>query len=77
MQTGTGLPLNDFSWMSPAPDNVGVTAVNNTAGTLFGRSRGPHHRTATGATAAEWAAPMHPLDEAVVLLAWRGSTCGH
>ena len=34
------LPLNGFSWASPAPDIVGVAAVNNTAETLFGRSRG-------------------------------------
>ena len=29
MQTGKGVPLNDFSWASPAPDVVGVAAVNN------------------------------------------------
>ena len=68
MQTGTGLPLNAFSWASPAPDNVGIVAVNNTAGTLFGRSRGPSQRAATGATAVEWAALMHAKDEVVVLL---------
>ena len=45
--------------------------MNNTAGMLFGRSRGSRHRTVTGATAVEWAAPMHVVDEVVVLL-WRG-----
>ena len=76
VQTGTGLPLNAFSWASPAPNIVGVAAVNNTAGTLFGRSRGSRHRTATGATAVEWAAPMHAVDEVVVLLGG-GGACGH
>ena len=47
VQTGTGLLLNAFSWASTAPDIVGVAAVNNTGGTLFGRS-----------PAVEWAAPM-------------------
>ena len=42
--------------------------MNNTAGTLFGRGRQPRHRMATGATAVEWAASMHPVDEVVVLL---------
>ena len=71
MQTGTGLLLNAFSWASPAPDIVGVAAVDNTAGTLFGRSCGPHHRTATGTTAVKWkawVALMHPVDEVAVLL---------
>ena len=76
VQTGTGLPLNAFSWASPAPDIVGVAAVNNTAGTLFGRSRGPLHRAATGATAVEWAALMHAKDKVVVLLGG-GGACGH
>ena len=35
---------------------------------LFGRSRGPRHRAATGATAVEWAASMHATDELVMLL---------
>ena len=43
-------------------------AVNNTARTLFGRSRGPGHRTATGATASKQAALMPPVHEVVVLL---------
>ena len=72
VQTGTGLPLNDFSWASPAPDNVGVAAVNNTAGTLFGRSRGSLHRTATAPPAVEWEALMHVEDEVVVLLGGGG-----
>ena len=68
VQTGEGLPLNGFSWATLAPDIVGVAAVNITAGTLFGRSRGPRHRTVTGSAAVEWAASMHPEDEVVVLL---------
>ena len=76
MQTGIGLPLDDFSWASLGPDNVGVAAVNNTAGTLFGCSRGPLHRAATGATSVEWAALMHAEDEVVVLLGG-GVACGH
>ena len=68
VQTGTGLPLNAFSWASPAPDIVGVAAVNNTAGMLFGRGCQPRHRTATGVTALEWAVSMHPGIEVVVLL---------
>ena len=58
VQTGTDLPLNAFSWASPAPDIVG----------LFGCSRGPRHRAATGATAVKWAVSMHTVDEVVVLL---------
>ena len=50
VQTGTGLLLNAFSWASLAPNIVGVAAVNNTAGMLFGRSHGPRHRAATRAT---------------------------
>ena len=42
--------------------------MNNTAGMLFGRSRGPCHRTAVEATAAERAVSMQPMDEVVVLL---------
>ena len=49
-------------------DIVRVAAMSNTAGTLFGRSRGPRHRTTTDATVVEWAAPMHPVDEMIVLL---------
>ena len=41
---------------------------NNTDGTLFGRSRGPGHRTAAGAMAAERVAPMQLVDKLVVLL---------
>ena len=41
--------------------------MNITAGTLFDRSRGPHHRAMTGSAAVEWAA-SHPVDEVVVLL---------
>ena len=41
-QTGTDLPMNVPSRASHAPDIVGVAAVSNTAGTLFGRSRGSH-----------------------------------
>ena len=62
VQTGKGLPLNDFSSESQAPGVVGVAAVNNTAGTLFGCSCGPRQRTARGATAVEWAASMHTAD---------------
>ena len=29
VQTGKGLPLNDFSWAPPALDVVGVATVNN------------------------------------------------
>ena len=68
MQTVTGLTLNAFCWASQAPYSVWVAAVNNTAGTLFGRSRGPCHRVAMGATAVECAALMHAEDEVVVLL---------
>ena len=59
VQTRTVIPLNVFSWASPAPNNVGIAAANNTAGTLFGRSRGPLYRAATGATAVEWEVLMH------------------
>ena len=72
VQTGTGLPLNAFSWTRPAPAIVRVTAVNNAAGTLFGHSRGPQHRATTGATAVEWAAPMHTAVEVVMLSSLRG-----
>ena len=41
--------------------------MNNTSGALFGRSRGPFHRAAPGATAVEWAALMHAEDEVLVL----------
>ena len=68
MQTGASISLNVFSWASPASDTAGVAAVNNTAGTLFGRSRRPRHCTAMGATAVKWAASMHPMEEVVVLL---------
>ena len=68
MQTGTGLPLNAFRWASSAPNKVGVATVNNTAGTLFGRSRGPRHRAAMRATTVESAALICPEDEVVVLL---------
>ena len=68
VQTGEGLPLNVFSWASLAPDIVGLAAVNSIAGTLFGFSCRPRHRTATGATAVEWAALMDLMDEVVVLL---------
>ena len=71
MQTGEGLPLNGFSWETLAPDIVGVAAVNITAGTLFGRSRGPRHLAVTGSAAVEWAA-SHPLDEVVVLCYLKG-----
>ena len=67
MQTGTGIPLNAFSWAFPEPDNVGVTVVNNTAGTLFGRSRGPRHRVVTGNMAVEGTASMHATDEVAML----------
>ena len=75
VQTGTALPLNAFSWASQAPDIVRVAAVNNTAGTLFGRIRGSRHRASTGATAVEWVALMHADDEVVVLLG--EGACGH
>ena len=42
-QTRKGIPLNTFSWVSLAPNVVGITAVNNIAGKLVGRSRGPDH----------------------------------
>ena len=42
--------------------------MNNTAGTLFGCSRGPLYHAETGATAIEWAALMHGKDDVVVLL---------
>ena len=42
--------------------------MKNSAGTLFGRSRGPGHRTAAGGMASERAASMQPVDEVVVPL---------
>ena len=60
--------------MSPAPGNVGVAAVSNTAETLFGRSRRPRHRTATGATTVEWAVLMHTEGDVVVLLGGGGGS---
>ena len=49
VQTWTGLPLNAFSCAPLAHDIVGILAVNNTVGVLFGRGRQPRHpRTATG-----------------------------
>ena len=63
-----GLPLNGFSWSSPAPDIVGVATVNNTAGTLFGRNCGPGNHIAARATTVERAVLMQPVDEVVVLL---------
>ena len=79
MQTGTGLPLNvfSFSWMSLAPDTAGAAAVNNNAGTMFGHCRQPRHCAATGAmaVAVEWAALMHSVYEVVVLLGG-GGVCG-
>ena len=68
VQTGTCLPLNAFSWSSPAPDIVGVATVNNTAGTLFGRNCGPGNHIAARATTVERAVLMQPVDEVVVLL---------
>ena len=42
--------------------------MKKSAGTLFGRSRGPGHRTAAGAMTSERAASMQPVDEVVVPL---------
>ena len=52
-----------------APDNVGVMAMNNTAGTLFGCSRQPGHRTEAGGTAPQYTASMRPANEVLVLIA--------
>ena len=42
--------------------------MKNSAGTLFGRSRGSGHRTAAGAMTSERAVSMQPVDKVVVLL---------
>ena len=42
--------------------------MKNSAGTLFGRSRGPGHRTAAVSMTSERAASMQPVDEVVVPL---------
>ena len=59
VQTGKAVCLNAFSWTPLAPNTVEAATVNDTAGTLCGRSRGSGHRTGvrlsnTGHRCAPW-----------------------